>query len=180
MTLAPKSQLTLTWSFIFAVVIGTLDAITLFWLPRINITHETIHANEAAVAAIQQQQDNLTGLTQQLSERTTEQSRLNKEMWGFLQEDMFFEHWDTLGLENQTTVKLEAIGDATPSPNPIEREVTLSVTGTLPNILKTLDEVAEISPIVVLREIRFDVGETPTETIARITAVTLWYDDSHL
>lgn len=180
MTLSPKTQLVLTWSVMLVTIIGTIGAMTLYWLPRLTSAHSSLHANEAAIAAIQRQQDNLTGLSQQLAERTTEQERLNKEMWGFLQEDAFFERWDTLGAANKTTVKLESISDASPAPNPIEREVVLLVTGTLPNILQSLDEIAAISPIVVVREVRFDAGSTPTEAIARITAVTLWYDDSHL
>lgn len=180
MTLSPKTQLVLTWSIMLVTIVGTIGAMTLYWLPRLTTAHSSLHANEAAIAAIQRQQDNLTGLSQQLAERTTEQGRLNKEMWGFLQEDAFFERWDTLGSASKTTIKLESISDASPAPNPIEREVILLVTGTLPNILQSLDEIAAISPIVVVREIRFDAGTTPTESIARITAVTLWYDDSHL
>lgn len=160
------------------VIVVAVFGIATIWAPRLEKVAQSIRANQASIAAIQRQQDNITSLTQQLEERTAEQSKLNTELWGFSREDDFFERWESFGTPTKTTVKLETIADAAPGPTPVKREATFTITGPIENILATIDALVAVSPAIVPQSVEIRSDTSPDRTSARLIVATLWYDDT--
>lgn len=179
MTISPRLPLIISTSGLVVLLFGLYFFIASYLLPKMSSARETIRRNEAAVTAIQRQQDNVSELTKQLADRQAEKERLDEELWRFSQEDTFFEIWDSFGTPTQTAVTLETIADATPGPVPVQREAQLTMEGTLTNITKTIQSLASLTPAVVLREVRLTPNPSSEgSTVAAVTVATLWYDDT--
>lgn len=177
MTTSSKPQLLLTIGLMIAGLVAIGGAIGFYWLPRLTATGNQIRQQEATIAAIQRQQENLIGINQQLDARRSDQERLNTEVWAFSKEDHFFELWDTIGDNHQTSVELETIADAAPGSAPVQREARVTMNGSLTNIFSTLDAIAALTPAVILRELSIQPDD-PSNVRADLIVTTLWYDDT--
>ncbi|GEM_PF-2862182 len=177
MTLPVKTQFIAYGAGVGAILIGSILAMTMYWTPRLNEHHHTIAQNEAAITAIQRQQQNLAGVTQQLSERQADQTKLNEELWGFSNEGAFYELWDTVAAATQTKITLESISEATPGNLPIRRDATVTISGSWSNLWLAIARLPTIKPMAVIQDFQFTPGAASAVT-ARMTLATLWYDDT--
>lgn len=178
MTLPFKTQFIAYGTIVIATIGGTIFAIVTYWSPRLSEHHHAIAQNQAAVAAIQRQQQDLSGLAQQLADRQEEQAKINKELWAFSEEATFYDIWDPLGATTQTEITLDSIADATPSEVPVRRDASITITGTWTNVWRAIAQLPDIDPMTVIQDFRFTPGITSTAVVARLTLATLWYDDT--
>lgn len=178
MTLSIKSQFIASAAGVGLLVIGTIYAMVGYWGPRLENNHHEVAKNQAAITAIQRQQQNLAGVTQQLSERQDDQVKLNEELWAFSKEGTFYDLWDPLATSTQTDISLDTISEATPGELPVRRDATITIIGSLTNVWQVIARVTALKPSTVIQDFEFTPDDKGATVVARLTVATLWYDDT--
>ncbi len=153
------------------IAIGAIGLV-FFWLaPTVKTTRARIDTDRANLLALQQQETNLKTLAQQQDQVHTTQTALNKEIWQFSQEDNFFAALATIARQTGTTIPDPKISDVAPSSKYLNRAVTLTVIGTIPNTLKAITAIQNLQPLIAINTISLQGNSTVT---ASISAATVW------
>lgn len=156
----------------FILITGTAIAV-LYQLPRAERLRQSIDADRAATTLAQQQQANLQSLRQELNSLTVKQAALDKEIWSFATEDTFYGIWEVIAQKHSVTIDEPKIADAIPSDQFITRAATITIHGTLANVLQAIADLQQTQPFVFITSETVKPAEKGTVT-ATLDVETIW------
>lgn len=170
-----KQQL-LSWLIATGLVtIGAVAYILLVQLPTVKANRITIDLHRAAVVVAEQRANNLEDVSKQLTDVTSQQQALDAEIWKFSDEEHFFELWADLARKAGVNIADPVVTDATPSAQPVARGVSVTVTGSLNNVLAAITSIQQLQPSLAIKAIIFSPSTISGQTVAQIDATSLWH-----
>lgn len=166
-----------TMSVTIISLIVAVAGLAYFWLsigPSLKTSRTAIDDRRASILVAQQEQTNLQSLSRDIENLKTQQSDLQKHIWSFAEEDSFFTLWSDLAAAQHVQIDQPNVADVTPSNHPLNREVTIQVSGLLNNVLDAVGAIQKIEPLVVVKNITLKSGTANGVVNAAIEAQTLW------
>lgn len=149
--------------------------VTVFWLfPTMHTLRTRIDNNRATIATIQQQQSNLTQLSNDIDRIRSQQTDLEQHVWLFEREDDFYAALDAAVTANHLTSSTPSLADATPTSTLVTRPGLLTLTGTPTNIFAALTELQHQSRLIVIQKLALEPAVTADSVVAKINFTTLW------
>ncbi len=156
-------------------IIVACAVVDFIWImPQIQVTRTAIDNDRTSTTVITQQQSNLQKLTQDVGTITTKQAELAPYVWLFAKENDFFAFLSAQAKTHQLTMADPAIVDATPTGALITRPVTLTLHGSLANILAAVNDLQSHTPLIAIQNIDFGPGVKTNDVTATIVASTQW------
>ena len=170
---------TISTPLVATVIFGLIAIVCLFvmqilTLPKLKETRATIDRVRANVILTQRRQANIQAVKRDIESLQEQEATLNKELWSFKDEDAFFNFWDGLVSKHKVTIDVPTIADAIPREQPIERAATITIDGSLENIMAVIQEAQKHQPLIVMDSINLGPNKDNTQTVATISTRTLW------
>lgn len=161
------------------VVVGGIVAIQFYLLPAIQKSRTTIDNKRTSIAAQEEQRRNVADITKSLATLESNQKLLDTHLWTFANEDAFYQLWDEFSKKQGVTVTDPQLADAVPGKTILTRKGTITVIGSLTNILSSITAVEKIEPLVVIQGVALKPAvqkdpKLPSAVAATIDIVTLW------
>lgn len=172
--------MTIPRSLIFGIGLTLLGAVggtavnVFYLIPTIHSLRTSIDNDRASIILAQQQQSNLDKLGRDLDSIKEKQVDLEKNIWHFLNEDAFFQTFETLGKKKEVTYDAPNISDATPNGTLLTRTVTIKIQGPLESCLAAIADIQHVTPLIAIRHLTVTGAATDQTVKITIEAVTLW------
>lgn len=172
MTTRIKLSLLLAVTSLLVVATALL---TVFWfVPHLRALRTTIDNDRASISVINQQRSTLAKLRSTLESIKTKQSAVEANLWTFIKEDDFFTFFDGLVKDHHVVIDAPSIADATPSDKVIPRAVTITIRGSLTEVLATIDDLQRAKPLIAIQQIGLHGDDRADSVRVSISATTLW------
>lgn len=145
-----------------------------WFIPQLHTLRSRIDNDRASASLIVQQQSNLDKLRQDIDSITEKQKSLDANVWPFLTEDDFYAFFDTLAQGRHVTVDAPGISDATPTGKLLSRSVTVTIRGSLSNVLAAVDDMQRHTPLIAIQQLGLKGTSSADVVRLTVTATTLW------
>lgn len=153
------------------VLVGIVSYISLVQYPQLHTLRDQIDTTRASIAAIAIQQENLEDLQNQQATLSSAATQLQKEVWTFQNEDAFYKAMQTIAEATKTTIPEPKLADAVPGTNYQLRTGTLQISGATADIIKALDQLTTMQPLVAIQQVTFSGGGS---SAVSLTIQTTW------
>lgn len=155
-------------------VVGGVIANILWVVPQLHILRTNIDNNRASMALAKEQQSNLDKLSRDLDSIKEKQVALELNEWKFINEEQFFQFFETLGKTKDLTVDAPNISEATPDGTVLTRTVSIKLQGPLDTCLTAVSKIQNSVPLIAISGLTLGTSKTTGTVSLAIEATTLW------
>lgn len=169
-----RRSLIIALSVASVIIIGSV-IVNIFWIvPQFHILRTSIDNNRASIALAKEQQSNLDKLSRDLDSIKQKQTGLEEQEWKFINEDQFFQFFETLGKTKDLTIDAPNISEATPDGTVLTRTVSIKLQGPLATCLNAVTTIQKSVPLIAILRLTVSAGQTADTVSTNIEATTLW------
>jgi hypothetical protein len=156
------------------IIIGSVIVNVFWFVPQLHVLRTNIDNNRASIALAKEQRSNLDQLSRDLDSIKQKQTSLESQEWQFLNEDQFFQFFETLGKTTDLTVDAPNISEATPDGTVLTRTVSIKLLCPLATCLDAVTKIQKSVPLIAILRLTIGAGKTTGMVSMDIEATTLW------
>jgi hypothetical protein len=169
-----RRSLIIALSVACVIIIGSVVA-NIFWIvPQLHVLRTNIDNNRASIALAKEQRSNFDQLSRDLDSIKQKQTGLESQVWQFINEDKFFQFFETLGKTKDLTVDAPNISEATPDGTVLTRTVSIKLQCPLATCLDAVTTIQKSVPLIAILRLTVGAGQTTGTVSMDIEATTLW------
>lgn len=169
-----RRSLLISTSVIGILIFGGVMASILWIVPQLHTLRTNIDNNRASMALAKEQQSNLDKLSRDLDSIKEKQAGLEAQEWKFVNEDLFFQFFETLGKTEDLSVDAPSISEATPDGTVLTRTVSIKLRCPLDTCLAAVSKIQQSVPLIAILRLTVGTSKTIGNVSMAIEATTLW------